>query len=107
MKKRVNLRTEAREILTTTVVLREGQKIRELSLFGAILALQAEKALRGNERAAKIIFDVAPLCGLLHDQEEKRYALDLTKLSDDELKALERITAKSQYVDLDPDEDEE
>lgn len=53
-----DLRSEAREILRTTRVLRRGAQSEQISLFGAILLAQAERALPG----------IGPSCRNLVDQ---------------------------------------
>ncbi|MFK4505596.1 hypothetical protein LPJ38_34000 [Bradyrhizobium daqingense] len=88
-----DIRTEARVILSATRVLRKGPKSERISLFGAILLTQAEKALQGNDRAAKVVLEVGLHCGMF-DRRQKDPSVDLTKLEDDEVPILERMLAK-------------
>src|SRR4051794_987388 len=103
MSKRKHLKTELREILSESVVHRGRAKSKRVSLLGAILVTQANRALQGSDSAAKAVLEVARACELF-DGNHQEHALDLSKLTVDELKALERITAKSQIIIRD-DED--
>ncbi|MBR1171386.1 hypothetical protein [Bradyrhizobium liaoningense] len=105
MKNRKNLKAELREILTTTVVLRRGSRRQRLALLSAIVVTQADRALQGDARATKVIVEIARDCGVF-DGNSREYALDLTKLSDDELHSLEKITAKAQTIIRDEDDEE-
>lgn len=104
MKKRKNLKAEIREILSTTVVVRRGSRSQTLSLLGAVVVKQADRALHGNDRAAKAVIEVGGWCGAL-DGSHEQHALDFSKLTDDEVAALEKIVAKSQITVRDEDEE--
>lgn len=88
-----DIRTEAREILSAPRVLRKGPKSERISLFGAILLTQAERALQGNDRAAKVVLDVGVHCGMF-DSRQKDQPFDMTKLEVDEFPVFERMLAK-------------
>jgi hypothetical protein len=105
MTRRTNLKAELREILSTTVVLRRGSSGQRLSLLGAIVATHADRALQGDARATKAVLEVAREAGVFEGSHEKS-AWDLTKLTDDELAACERIAAKCQIAVRD-EEDED
>jgi hypothetical protein len=91
-----DLRSEAREILRTTRVVRRGAQSEQISLFGAILLAQAERALQGNDRAARVVLEVGLHCGIFKPRPPV-CSLDLTKLDEqEELPSLERMFAKAQ-----------
>ncbi|QIO32783.1 hypothetical protein [Bradyrhizobium sp. 1(2017)] len=89
-----NIAAELREILSSTVVVRRGSRSQSLSLLSAIVVTQADKALRGNDRAAKAVLDVSRWPGVL-DGSCAEHSIDINKLTYDELDVLERLIAKS------------
>ena len=93
-----DLRSEAREILRTTRVVRRGAQSERISLFGAILLAQADRALQGNDRAAKVVLEVGLHCGMF-DCSPTNQAFDLRKLEEDEIQAFERMLGKM-YVSV-------
>ncbi|MET4318281.1 hypothetical protein [Bradyrhizobium sp. RT5a] len=99
-----NLKGELREILSATVVLRRGSGAQKLSLLGAIVVTQADRALQKDARAAKVVLEIARECGIF-DGSHQEYAHDLTKLTDDELEVLTPIIAKCQIPIRDEDEE--
>jgi hypothetical protein len=96
MTTRPNLMHEAREVLSTTVVVSRGAKRQQLSLFSAILLKEADRAMQGNESAAKIVFEVAERCGMFDDNPPECAYYNVKALSEDELSQLERIQLKLQ-----------
>lgn len=89
----MDLRSEAREILRTTRVVRRGAQSERISLFGAILLAQADRALQGNDRAAKVVLEVGLHCGMF-DCSPTNPWYDLGKLEEDEIQVFERMLAK-------------
>lgn len=98
-----NLKTELREILSSTVVIRRGGKSQRMSLLSAIVVTQADKALRGNDRAAKAVLEIGAWPGVL-DSSRQQHSIDMSKLTDDEMEIFERMLAKSQVPMRDEDE---
>ncbi|MGY4434589.1 hypothetical protein ACVWWO_007066 [Bradyrhizobium sp. F1.13.1] len=96
MNRKKDLQSEAREILGATRVVRRGAQSEQISLLGAILLAQAERALQGNDRAAKVVLEFGLHCGVFKPSPPV-CSLDLTKLDDQEdLPSLERMIAKAQ-----------
>ncbi|MFK4560551.1 hypothetical protein QIH93_08425 [Bradyrhizobium ottawaense] len=93
MRTRKDLKSEAREILSTTRVVRRGSQSDRVSLLGAILLAQADRALKGNDRAAKVVLDIGVCCGMFDSRQEHQW-FDLRKLEADELRGFERMLAK-------------
>jgi len=60
-----NLKTIIRNALTSTVILREGEKRRSVSKLEGIVLRQLESALKGNEKAALVTLKMAGQVGLL------------------------------------------
>ncbi|QOZ78411.1 hypothetical protein XH83_25100 [Bradyrhizobium sp. CCBAU 53351] len=88
-----DFKLEAREILSTTRLIRRGSQSERVSLFGAILLAQADRALQGNDRAARVVLEIGVYCDVF-DSRQKDQGFDLTKLEADELPAFERMIAK-------------
>jgi len=64
-KKNRNLKTIIRNALTTTVLVREGEKKRSVSKLEGIVLRQLESALKGNDKAALATLKMAAQVGLL------------------------------------------
>jgi hypothetical protein len=60
-----NLKTIIRNALTSSVILREGEKRRSVSKLEGIVLRQLESALKGNEKAALVTLKMAGQVGLL------------------------------------------
>jgi uncharacterized protein DUF5681 len=60
-----NLKTIIRNALTSSVILREGEKKRSVSKLEGIVLRQLESALKGNEKAALTTLKMAGQVGLL------------------------------------------
>lgn len=99
---RKSINTELREILTSPVVVRIGSRSLKLTMLSAIVAMQADKALRGSDRAAQAVLEVGRWPGVLDGTKQ---TIDVHKLTDDELNTFERLLAKSQITVRDEDDE--
>ena len=73
-----NLKTIIRNALTSTVILREGEKWRSVSKLEGIVLRQLESALKGNEKAALVTLKMAGQVGLLDSADSAGEAPDLS-----------------------------
>lgn len=64
-----NLKTIIRNALTSSVILREGEKKRSVSKLEGIVLRQLESALKGNEKAALTTLKMASQVGLLNSAD--------------------------------------
>jgi hypothetical protein len=64
-----NLRTIIQDVLTTKIVLRQGQGKRSISKLEGIVLRQVENALKGDDKAALATLKMAAQVGLLEGPE--------------------------------------
>ena len=87
-----NLKTIIRNALTSSVILREGEKKRSVSKLEGIVLRQLESALKGNEKAALATLKMAGQVGLLDCADG---ASDMPMLSAAEQAILNEVFGRS------------
>jgi hypothetical protein len=95
-----NLKLALRKVFTDPVLLRDGGKRHKVQRVIALARTQMDRGLKGNERAAQAVFKMGMQLGLFDEKEaepapEERYCIDVKKLNDQELDALEHIMMKA------------
>jgi hypothetical protein len=82
-----------REAFTAPITIRQGNKIYRASTLEALSRKMLERGIRGDHRAFLTVIKMAKDLGLLVPPAPPEY--DLTKLTDEELEHLERLTRKA------------
>jgi hypothetical protein len=99
-KGRLNLGTEFNKELNRVITVREGGRSRRLKKGAAWLVKTINGALSGDARANVTLAGLLRTFGLVQQpQESEEPALDLKKLSDEDLAELERILTKGTSSD--------
>jgi Family of unknown function (DUF5681) len=88
-KGRTNLKSAARKLFTSLVVLRQGDRTCRITRLEGIFWKQVEKALQGDYRAAQTSIQWAEKLGLFREPDR-----NLALLTDEELQQLEAIAQK-------------
>jgi inactivated superfamily I helicase len=97
-----NLKLVARKVFTEMVVVRDGVKTRKITRLEALLRTRMDSGLKGNDGAAQAAIKMGMLFGAFDEKEAEpvqkespKYSVDVKKLNDEELRALERIMIKA------------
>jgi hypothetical protein len=69
-KGRQNAKTTVERVLNEKVVVRQGNKTRNMNVLEAMLHAHSAKAMKGDARSAAIVIGLVAKLGLLGDQEE-------------------------------------
>jgi hypothetical protein len=65
-KGRKSLSSQVREEMTTTITVQEGQKRRKVPKIAGVVLRQIQSALKGNDRSAMAVIQMARQLGVLH-----------------------------------------
>jgi hypothetical protein len=93
-----NLKSAIRKVYTDPVVIRDGTKRHKVPRALALVRRQMDRGLIGNERAVEAAIKTGMQFGVFDEKEAEpvrkespKYSIDLKKLSEESLNALERI----------------
>jgi hypothetical protein len=90
-----NLRSAIEEMLTNKITLTEGNKVRRVTRLEAVLLKQLSLALKGDLKAIQAVYASANALGLLEVRPRYAVARNLSPLTDDELRELDRLLSKA------------
>jgi hypothetical protein len=88
-----NIRSSIREAFIAPVTIRQGDKTRRISTLEALSRKQLEQGIKGDHRSVLTVLKMAKEIGLLEAPKPPQY--DLSKLTDEELDELERLTLET------------
>ena len=104
-----NFLTDLRHSLGIPVNVNENGKSKRVSTQKALLLRAREKALKGENRALENLLDLARMHNTPENvtigggqQDEDGNQMDLRRLTDEELKELDRIMTKAYGINSDP-----
>lgn len=93
-----NLDTIVRRRLAQKISIRDGGKVRKVSVFEVAVVRLVEKAVQGDHRAIELLIRTARLAEPRKAEKQRNFADVLPFLSDKELADLERIVKRYDSV---------
>jgi hypothetical protein len=93
-KGRKNFKTVIQEMLLQKITIREGDKVRCVTRFEAVLLKQLSQALKGDHKAIQAVYASADAAGLMEECPQKVVTGSLSVLTDDELRQYESLLTK-------------